>query len=191
MYEVRHGLNLLLYLAITDSGFEAFSGIGIAYLTGRGNTEATMINRQNRERGVTMLELIVVLGIGAILLMVAIPSFVRTKAHLNLQGASSALVGDLRTTQANAIRQDATTALTYAGTNKTYQDFCNTNSCLPTDGANNPAASISFNSSGYVAVPAVMPFKVTMMSCQTGEVVIVQVERTGRIRTLTAAPGAC
>jgi len=150
-----------------------------------------MISRQNRERGVTMLELIVVLGIGAILLMVAIPSFVRTKAHLNLQGASQALVGDLRTAQANAIRQDTTIALTYAGTSKTYQDFCNANSCLPTDGANNPAASISFNSSGYVAVPAVMPFTVTMKSCQTGEILKVQVERTGRIRTLTAAPVAC
>lgn len=150
-----------------------------------------MAINQNRERGVTMLELLVVLGIGAILLMVAIPSFVRAKYHLNIQAASQGLVGDLRTSQANAIRQGATTTLTFAGTDQTYQDFCNANSCTPTDGNNNAVASISFNSSGYVSAPAVMPFTVTMKVCQTGETVKVQVQRTGRIQTLTAAPSGC
>lgn len=138
-----------------------------------------------------MLELLVVLGIGAILLMVAIPSFVRTKYHLNLQSASQGLVGDLRTYQANAIRQGTTTTLTFAGTNQTYQDFCNANSCSRTDGNNNPVASISFNSNGYVSAPAVMPYTATIKACQTGETVKVQVQRTGRIQTLTTAPSGC
>jgi prepilin-type N-terminal cleavage/methylation domain-containing protein len=150
-----------------------------------------MTTNRKKERGVTMLELLVVLGIGAILLMVAIPSFVRTKYHLNLQGASQGLVGDLRTYQANAIRQGATTTLTFAGTDQTFQDFCNANSCPWTDGNNNPVGSIKFNSSGYVSAPAVMPFTVTMKVCQTGETVKVQVQRTGKIQTLTTAPSGC
>jgi prepilin-type N-terminal cleavage/methylation domain-containing protein len=149
------------------------------------------MSHQNNARGVTMLELVVVLTIGAILIAVAIPSFVRTKRHLELQGASQALVGDLRTSQANAIRQGITSTLDYSNTSQSYQDYCNDNSCTPTDGLNNPAASISFNANGYVSAPASMPFTVTMKSCQTGETLKVQVERTGRIKTLTAAASAC
>jgi prepilin-type N-terminal cleavage/methylation domain-containing protein len=154
-------------------------------------SEAAMATDRKKERGVTMLELVVVLVIGAVLVAVAVPSFIRTRYHLNIQGAAQGLVGDLRTTQANAIRQGATITLTSAGTDQTYQDFCNANSCLPTDGNNVAVPSISFNSRGYVSAPAVLPYTVTMKVCQTGETVMVQVQRTGRIQTLTAAPSGC
>jgi prepilin-type N-terminal cleavage/methylation domain-containing protein len=150
-----------------------------------------MSTDRSKERGFTMLELAVVLAIGAVLVMVAMPSFIRAKHHLDLQGASQGLVGDLRTTQANAIRQGATSTWTYAGTDQTFQTFCDTNSCEPTDGNNDAVTSISFNSSGYVSAPAVMPFTVTMKVCQTGETLKVQVLRTGKIQTLTPSPSVC
>jgi prepilin-type N-terminal cleavage/methylation domain-containing protein len=154
-------------------------------------SEAAMATNRKKERGVTMLELVVVLVIGAVLVAMSIPSFIRTRYHLNIQGAAQGMVGDLRTTQANAIRQGTTTMLTFAGTDQTYQDFCNANSCVQTDGNNIVVPSISFNSRGYVSAPAVMPFTVTMKVCQTGETVMVEVQRTGRIQTLTASPSGC
>jgi prepilin-type N-terminal cleavage/methylation domain-containing protein len=150
-----------------------------------------MVTDRNRERGFTMLELVVVLAIGTVLVVVAIPSFIRTKYHLDLQGAAQTLVSDLRTAQANAIRQGATATLDYPHTQQSFQDFCNANVCTTKDGNGNNASSISFTSAGYVSVPAVMPFTVTMQACHTGETLKVQVQRTGRIQTLTVPPSSC
>jgi len=138
-----------------------------------------------------MLELLVVLAIGAILVIVAMPSFLKTKYHFALQEAALTLVQDLRTTQANAIRQGTTATLAYAGTHQSYQDFCNANSCTPLDNSGNAATSVSFNSSGYVTTPASMPWTVTMISCVTGEQLQVQLQRTGRIQTSTPTVSHC
>jgi type II secretory pathway pseudopilin PulG len=138
-----------------------------------------------------MLELVVVLAIGVVLAMVAMPSFIRAKYHLDLQGASQVLVSDLRTTQANAIRQGATSTLDYHHTQQSFQNFCNTNACTSKDGNGVDASSISFASNGYVSIPTIMPFTVTMQACHTGETLKVQVLRTGKIQTLTVPPSSC
>jgi prepilin-type N-terminal cleavage/methylation domain-containing protein len=150
-----------------------------------------MANYYKTQRGMTLLELMVVLAIGAILVVAAIPSFLNMKSHLTLKGAAQVLVGELRTTQADAIRKGLTATWNSPGTQKTYQDFCSANSCVPTDGGGNAAASIGFGPSGYVTAPAVLPFTVRLRSCQTQETIQVQVQRTGRIQTLTAAKAVC
>ena len=155
--------------------------------------------RGNNERGVTMLELLVVLAIGAILLTMAIPSFQRTKYHLEVQGAAQTLVTDLRTTQADAIRQGTTYGLAQTanppakinGASQSLVDFCGANRCILEDGGGTSTDHISFDSNGYVSFPAVMPFSMTLKACQTEETLKVQVERTGRIQTLTLTPSAC
>lgn len=149
-----------------------------------------MLNLRNRQNGMTLLELMVVIAIGSIVVMMAIPSFSKMNAHLNVTGAAQALVMDLRTTQANAIRQGTTTTLSYGSTQQSYQDFCNVNSCLPVDGGNNPYLSVSFDSSGYLTDPAALPWTVTLQSAQTGESVKVRVLRTGRICTFPGAGAA-
>ena len=150
-----------------------------------------MRTHRNQERGMTMMELLIVLAIGAILLMVAIPSFMRTKYHIELQGAAQTFVSDLRTTQANAIRQAATVTLDQTTVDQSVRDYCSANRCIVVDGGGTSVTSISFNSSGYVSAPAVMPFSMTLKACQTGETLKVQVERTGRIQKLSLAPSAC
>jgi type IV fimbrial biogenesis protein FimT len=160
-----------------------------------------MINHDNRQRGLTILELMVVLAIVAILTVVAIPSFNKMNGHLRMTTAAQALVTDLRAAQSNAIRQgttselDLTRAVTSAGdggTQQSYQDFCDDNSCAAVDGASTARTTISFNASGYVASPASLPFTVTLQSAQTGESVKVRVRRTGRICTYPgAAAPAC
>jgi prepilin-type N-terminal cleavage/methylation domain-containing protein len=150
-----------------------------------------MANYHKTQRGMTLLELMVVLAIGAILLVAAIPSFLNMKSHLTLKGAAQTLVGELRTTQADAVRKGLPSTWNSPGTQKTYQDFCSANSCVPTDGGGNAQASVSFSPSGYVTTPATTPFTVTLRSCQTRETILVQIQRTGRIQTLTAAYASC
>ena len=151
-----------------------------------------MKTRHNRQRGVTMLELVVVLAIGAILLIMAVPNFVKTKYHYTLQAAALTLVEDLRKTQATAIKTGATTALIFSGaatTNPSYQQFCSANSCTPVD-TNGAVTSVSFDSSGYVSAIS-PPLTVTMISCVTGEQLQVQLQRTGRIQTSTPTVSHC
>ncbi len=66
-----------------------------------------MINHDNRQKGMTLLELMVVVAIGSIVVMMAIPSFSKMNAHLNLKGAGQTMVMDLRRAQSLAVRQNS------------------------------------------------------------------------------------
>jgi len=142
-----------------------------------------MIRYENRQRGLTMLELLVVLAIVAILVVAAIPSFNKMNAHIKMSTAAQAVVTDLRATQADAIRQGAPATLTYSATQQSFQDFCNANWCRAEDGAGTEHDSVTFNSSGYVADPATPPFTLKIRTCKAEDAVLVLVQRTGRIQT--------
>ena len=167
----------------------------------------------NRQRGVTMLELMVVLAIGAILVMVAVPSFLVTRHHLNLQGAAQRLVGDLRMAQALAVRQDGVYTINFDPANDTYWFSCT--SCgtdpLPparqladasywqliggmgnidlvavkdTNDTGGSRTSVSFDGGGYVSVPTSnLPLVVELRATQSGETIAVQICRTGKLKT--------
>jgi len=150
-----------------------------------------MTTHNNKQRGMTMLELMVVLAIVAILVVAAIPSFHKVNAHIKMATAAQALVTDLRTTQADAIRKGAPATLDFAGTQQSFQDFCNANWCRSENGAGTEWDHVTFSSSGYVIDPPVTPFTVKVMTCQTGETVEVLVQRIGRIQTQSIASGSC
>jgi len=71
-------------------------------------------------RGSSLLELIVVVAIVAILAAVAIPSFSRMLAHLQLRIAGTSLVQDLRDLQVHAIGEDCYYTIVFVTNAKRY-----------------------------------------------------------------------
>lgn len=67
-------------------------------------------------RGVTVVELMVVLAVTAILLMVTVPSFVGMLTRLRVEGTGNELSADLQYARTEALRRRAQVSLTTSGT---------------------------------------------------------------------------
>jgi prepilin-type N-terminal cleavage/methylation domain-containing protein len=72
-----------------------------------------MINHHNRQNGFTLLELMVVVAIGSIVVMMAVPSLRKMNAHLGLKKAAETLMMDFRRAQSLAVRQNSTHRLDF------------------------------------------------------------------------------
>lgn len=69
----------------------------------------TAVKPPTREAGVTLIELLTALGVGAILLVIAVPSFNNMMASNRLTTAANALVAPLNQTRMEAIRRNGVT----------------------------------------------------------------------------------
>lgn len=76
--------------------------------------------RRPPARGMTLIEVMVTIGIVAILASLAVPSFVDTIARQRLTGALSSFTADLQYTRSEAIRRSNLTRLTIAGDGASY-----------------------------------------------------------------------
>lgn len=73
-----------------------------------------------RQRGFTLIELMVALAVAIVLLGVAVPSFLEATARARLQGAVNELAIDLQYARSQAVRERAAVALTVAADGASY-----------------------------------------------------------------------
>jgi prepilin-type N-terminal cleavage/methylation domain-containing protein len=74
-----------------------------------------------KENGFTTLELMVVVGILAILAVIAVPNFISTNSQARLRGAANNLIGDLQMAKSRAVRANAIVVIEF--TAKGYKIF--------------------------------------------------------------------
>ena len=73
-----------------------------------------------RQRGFTLIELMVALAVAIVLMGVAVPSFFESTARARLQGAVNELAIDLQYARSQAVRERAAVALTVAADGASY-----------------------------------------------------------------------
>ena len=73
-----------------------------------------------RQRGFTLIELMVALAVAVVLLSTALPSFFESTARSRLQGAVNELSIDLQYARSQAVRERAAVALTVASDGASY-----------------------------------------------------------------------
>ncbi|MFZ3046918.1 MAG: GspH/FimT family pseudopilin [Desulfatirhabdiaceae bacterium] len=88
-----------------------------------------------RKNGFTLLELMVTIAIGAILVVLAVPSFEAIVANMRLKSATQDLFSTLQQTRISAIRTNSRWAVEFVDTNTTYtlNDCGPDNDCSTTD----------------------------------------------------------
>ena len=67
-----------------------------------------MRNRFSFSRGVTLQELLIVIGVIAILCIVAVPTWSKFRKNAQLSGAAELLVADMRTAQQKTVTEQRT-----------------------------------------------------------------------------------
>ncbi len=73
-----------------------------------------------RQRGFTLIELMVALAVAVVLMSTAVPSFFESTARARLQGAVNELAIDLQYARSQAVRERAAVALTVAADGASY-----------------------------------------------------------------------
>ena len=73
-----------------------------------------------RQRGFTLIELMVALAVAVVLLSTAVPSFFESTARARLQGVVNELAIDLQYARSQAVRERAAVALTVAADGASY-----------------------------------------------------------------------
>ncbi len=73
-----------------------------------------------RQRGFTLIELMVALAVAVVLMSTAVPSFFESTARARLQGAVNELAIDLQYARSQAVRERAAVALTVATDGASY-----------------------------------------------------------------------
>lgn len=73
------------------------------------------VSRRSAQRGVTLIEVMIVLGIAAILLAAAVPSFREFVARNRLDGAAQDLLASLQLARSEAMRRGAQVTMRLAG----------------------------------------------------------------------------
>jgi len=80
----------------------------------------------NKQRGITLVELLVTVSIVAILARVGIPSFQGALQSSRVSNATNALVGDLRLARSQAIRSGVMVVVCRSGNPEVASPVCNT-----------------------------------------------------------------
>lgn len=73
-----------------------------------------------RQRGLTLIELMVALAVAVVLLSVAVPSFFQSTARARLEGAVNELAVDLQYARSEAVRERAAVVLLVAANGGSY-----------------------------------------------------------------------
>lgn len=90
--------------------------------------EAGMVNKTANQHGFTLIEVVVTIGIMAIVSAIAIPNMIGWRAERQLRGAVNNLVGDLQLAKITAIREAEHVAVVYnTGAGSSYRVFIDKN----------------------------------------------------------------
>jgi len=79
--------------------------------------------RHARMRGYTLTEILVVIGVIAVLSLVSVPAFINYQQGNVLRGATRALDGDLRQARMQAITNNLAIRVEFSSDNKTYSFY--------------------------------------------------------------------
>lgn len=90
--------------------------------------EAGMVNKTANQHGFTLIEVVVTIGIMAIVSAIAIPNMIGWRAERQLRGAVNNLVGDLQLAKITAIREAEHVAVVCnTGAGSSYRVFIDKN----------------------------------------------------------------
>ena len=73
-----------------------------------------MLRRMNTQRGITLLELMMAVAVGAILVGIGVPSFVNTIRNSEMTSATNGLVGALYAARSEAVKRRARVTICFA-----------------------------------------------------------------------------
>ncbi|MGC4078525.1 MAG: GspH/FimT family pseudopilin [Rubrivivax sp.] len=152
--------------------------------------------RHLKHRGLTLIELMVALAIGAMLMLAAAPHFAEFISNSRLREAGNVLYTQTLYAQSEALKRNATVSLAIDGSTVTVTDVA-ANSALRTvtlsgNVAASEAKTISFNGRGMIAADASVDLGLPDQTCSADlRCPGLRVEGGGAIRLCGDHTGTC